>query len=379
MKLWHFGEVFGFVEFPRKSFVLMSDDLHLQGEGDMRVELRSISEVTRMLELCGIKQVKMVVMRHGGSFPVSESVVGLEDLTEDLLRGFCIGDDFVLPMFEKVLFNPFMRNPVVVVPCYPAQATEIAPHEDSSVALHQEMASASHSPNQQYAGHIRYEHPEDHMNQYEYSLHPTKAQKKGTSCHQCKNTKDLQYLSFCMNTFEKRTKNEKRNCRKKFCQVCLKKFYNEELSEALRNPCWSCPSCRGECVCAACSRLREKGFLPPSMLATCRPAITPVDGRAANQQTSGESIVFKKERSNSISSTTGSSEDGSHVIQPASVRLLGSPGRPSAFSSTRNPSLSPFKPNISNETNAGSPERHYNFETSTVIGTAPINPSSSQF
>jgi hypothetical protein len=39
---------------------------------------------------------------------------------------------------------------------------------------------------------------------------------KGTSCHQCKNTKSLKKLLFCGNLFNKRTKPEKRNCRKKY-------------------------------------------------------------------------------------------------------------------------------------------------------------------
>ena len=42
---------------------------------------------------------------------------------------------------------------------------------------------------------------------------------KGTSCHQCKNTKQLKKLAFCANLFNKRTKPEKRVCRKKYCET----------------------------------------------------------------------------------------------------------------------------------------------------------------
>ena len=44
---------------------------------------------------------------------------------------------------------------------------------------------------------------------------------KGTSCHQCKNTKQLKKLAFCANLFNKRTKPEKRVCRKKYCETSI--------------------------------------------------------------------------------------------------------------------------------------------------------------
>ena len=80
---------------------------------------------------------------------------------------------------------------------------------------------------------------------------------KGTSCHQCKNTKQLKKLAFCANLFNKRTKPEKRVCRKKYCETCLKKFYNDNLSDIVGKS-WICASCRGVCCCAACTRVGSK-------------------------------------------------------------------------------------------------------------------------
>ena len=120
---------------------------------------------------------------------------------------------------------------------------------------------------------------------------------KGTSCHQCKNTKQLKKLAFCANLFNKRTKPEKRVCRKKYCETsafstptsqtpaqlsatarlvthlsfkcvslccllvcvvrCLKKFYNDNLCDIVGKS-WICASCRGVCCCAACTRVGSK-------------------------------------------------------------------------------------------------------------------------
>jgi hypothetical protein len=80
---------------------------------------------------------------------------------------------------------------------------------------------------------------------------------RGTSCHQCKNARSIEQLAFCSNLFNKRTKQDFRTCRKKYCEICLRKFYNESL-ETARQPDWVCPSCRGVCRCAACTRKRNK-------------------------------------------------------------------------------------------------------------------------
>jgi hypothetical protein len=56
----------------------------------------------------------------------------------------------------------------------------------------------------------------------------TLKRQNGTSCHQCKNIKADNALAFCTNFLEKRSKNQQRarKCLKKYCHICLTKFYN---------------------------------------------------------------------------------------------------------------------------------------------------------
>lgn len=80
---------------------------------------------------------------------------------------------------------------------------------------------------------------------------------RGTSCHQCKNARPMTQLAFCSTLFNKRTSADMRNCRKKFCQGCLTKFYGDSIENSHKAG-WICPSCRGICRCAACARKRRK-------------------------------------------------------------------------------------------------------------------------
>lgn len=86
----------------------------------------------------------------------------------------------------------------------------------------------------------------------------------GSSCHQCKSAKDPSMLLFCSSPAEKG--HRKRKCRKKYCESCLKRSYPAGIGEPKQsNSCvlksdsdptaWTCPSCLGICVCAACCRL----------------------------------------------------------------------------------------------------------------------------
>ncbi|XP_055071500.2 cell division cycle-associated protein 7a isoform X2 [Misgurnus anguillicaudatus] len=70
----------------------------------------------------------------------------------------------------------------------------------------------------------------------------------GSTCHQCR----------------QKTTDTKTNCRNpecvgvrgQFCGPCLKNRYGEEVQDALLNPEWLCPPCRGICNCSFC-RARE--------------------------------------------------------------------------------------------------------------------------
>jgi hypothetical protein len=67
---------------------------------------------------------------------------------------------------------------------------------------------------------------------------------KGTSCHQCKNTKSLKKLAFCANLFNKRTKPEKRICRKVHSTYRMSRIFGPRKVRA--------PHSNSICLCAFC-------------------------------------------------------------------------------------------------------------------------------
>lgn len=75
-------------------------------------------------------------------------------------------------------------------------------------------------------------------------------QVEGTSCHQCRQkTDDLKTVcrgSRCVGV------------RGQFCGPCLKNRYGECAKEAIMNPNWECPPCRGICNCSFCMKKRGR-------------------------------------------------------------------------------------------------------------------------
>ena len=97
--------------------------------------------------------------------------------------------------------------------------------------------------------------------------------KSGSSCHQCKTNKEPPHLYFC--TSKTDTAVGRRSCRKKYCVACMSRWYKAlchsgqpGLQQQQQQPYahshspaaqgWSCPSCSGQCVCAACDRKKER-------------------------------------------------------------------------------------------------------------------------
>ncbi|XP_039250720.2 cell division cycle-associated protein 7-like [Styela clava] len=72
----------------------------------------------------------------------------------------------------------------------------------------------------------------------------------GTSCHQCRQ-KTMDTKSCCRNK-------ECVGVRGQFCGPCLKNRYGESVQEALLDPDWSCPVCRGFCNCSICRNRNGK-------------------------------------------------------------------------------------------------------------------------
>nr|XP_023477782.1 cell division cycle-associated protein 7 isoform X4 [Equus caballus] len=66
----------------------------------------------------------------------------------------------------------------------------------------------------------------------------------GSTCHQCRQ-KTIDTKTNCRNP-------ECWGVRGQFCGPCLRNRYGEEVKEALLDPNWHCPPCRGICNCSFC-------------------------------------------------------------------------------------------------------------------------------
>ncbi|XP_078151517.1 uncharacterized protein LOC144546827 isoform X1 [Carex rostrata] len=77
---------------------------------------------------------------------------------------------------------------------------------------------------------------------------------KGKTCHQCRQ-KTLGYRTSCCKC---------QIVQGQFCGDCLYMRYGENVLEAIKNPDWMCPVCRGICNCSLC-RLK-KGWNPTGAL-----------------------------------------------------------------------------------------------------------------
>ncbi|XP_065876701.1 uncharacterized protein [Euphorbia lathyris] len=77
---------------------------------------------------------------------------------------------------------------------------------------------------------------------------------KGKTCHQCRQ-KTLGYRTHC---------SQCELVQGQFCGDCLYMRYGEHVLEAIENPDWICPPCRGICNCSLCRN--GKGWTPTGML-----------------------------------------------------------------------------------------------------------------
>ena len=81
---------------------------------------------------------------------------------------------------------------------------------------------------------------------------------RGSSCHQCRQ-KTMDTKTVCRS-------GECIGVRGQFCGPCLKGRYGETAVDALKDPNWACPPCRGLCNCSICrtrSGRRPTGILAP--------------------------------------------------------------------------------------------------------------------
>ena len=73
----------------------------------------------------------------------------------------------------------------------------------------------------------------------------------GTSCHQCRQ-KTVDMKTICRS-------GRCLGVRGQFCGRCLEIRYGESAREALLDPEWACPPCRGFCNCSICRNRSGKG------------------------------------------------------------------------------------------------------------------------
>ncbi|XP_012222320.1 cell division cycle-associated protein 7-like [Linepithema humile] len=93
----------------------------------------------------------------------------------------------------------------------------------------------------------------------EKSTQKTYCKINGTSCHQCRQ-KTLDTKTICRS-------GECVGVRGQFCGPCLLGRYGENAADALKDPDWACPPCRGLCNCSICrtrNGLRPTGILAPT-------------------------------------------------------------------------------------------------------------------
>ena len=75
-------------------------------------------------------------------------------------------------------------------------------------------------------------------------------QVNGTTCHQCRQkTDDMKTICRSDQCF---------GVRGQFCGPCLRNRYGEDAREAIMNPDWTCPPCRGSCNCSFCMKKRGR-------------------------------------------------------------------------------------------------------------------------
>ena len=72
----------------------------------------------------------------------------------------------------------------------------------------------------------------------------------GTTCHQCRQkTDDLKTVCRSPTCY---------GVRGQFCGPCLRNRYGEDAKQALMDPAWHCPPCRGICNCSFCMKKRGR-------------------------------------------------------------------------------------------------------------------------
>ncbi|CEP03200.1 Zinc-finger domain-containing protein [Plasmodiophora brassicae] len=234
-------------------------------------------EILDVLQKGGIKVVVLKYVDTTGA--LVEVQVDVDRLNQDSVEEGVVTDagDRVYPNPTTAILNPFAATPFMTFICdmqkrlfdpIPAPARYIFPVTvagrptlDSRLqAMGGTMSGGSSVAFQSQGAATAQQEvtdPLDELAEDDVRRQHKERSYRGTSCHQCKNARSFEQLAFCSNQFSRRSRQDKRTCRKKYCDGCLTKCYGDSIENA-KNKGWICPSCAGICKCAACGRLRAK-------------------------------------------------------------------------------------------------------------------------
>mmetsp|Transcript_19208 Transcript_19208/g.34309 ORF Transcript_19208/g.34309 Transcript_19208/m.34309 type:complete len:284 (+) Transcript_19208:315-1166(+) len=172
--------------------------------------------------------------------------------------------------------------------------------------------------------------------------------KGGSSCHQCKSRRLFEDLTYCTSSLDQ---NKKKTCRKKYCNHCLNKFYDEPHVPPKNKLTWICPSCRRICCCAACRRKELKqgtsGFAGCRKPGRRESRAVPMDYDAVLDLEELRLMAIQNEmsghpnnNSNKLTALTTSSAPSSLCESKAAGLTMLSPAQTSASTKTTSPDLS---------------------------------------
>ena len=123
-----------------------------------------------------------------------------------------------------------------------AELTAFHHHHHAHVTIHSLPHHIHPHPQHSTASH----HP--------HHTHPHPHPPSRASCHQCKSSKAAHSLLACSSRRSLTADGKRlRDCKKKFCGVCLERWYGVDITQVERAG-WECPACQGICPCAACRR-----------------------------------------------------------------------------------------------------------------------------
>lgn len=182
--------------------------------------LRTLNDTAILLDGFGASWVRLLLLPPGNrdmsvfsQTPQQHQIVSVSQLLDSIqTSGVHIQGQLVFPDYENASLNPFLSAPVLTLPCY--KPTPVVPQNCATAipnlaSFPVEVASANIF---QAADFLTETEPSSTKGSVQPGCPKADISdtKKGTSCHQCKNTKQTYQLAFCSKKYQKRTRDEAR-------------------------------------------------------------------------------------------------------------------------------------------------------------------------